>query len=130
MPHTIFAVKSDNMWRADKTYIIVDDSYFSQLFLMRTVSRIRPDFTLIGCADETMAMKELINGNKIDLIITRDIVSDGNVVEVLKSNSVRIPTILISQSDEKRAAGEGINMVQFILEPVAVSELSDAFGRV
>lgn len=77
-----------------------------------------------------MAMKELINGNKIDLIITRDIVSDGNVVEVLKSNSVRIPTILISQSDEKRAAGEGINMVQFILEPVAVSELSDALGRV
>ena len=118
------------MWCADKTYIIVDDSYFSQLFLMRTVGRIRPDFTLIGCADDTVTMKELIDGNKIDLIITRDIVSDGNVVEVLKSNSVRIPTILISQSDEKRAAGEGINMVQFILEPVAVSELSDALGRV
>lgn len=117
------------MCEKPKTYIIVDDSYFSQVFLSKTVSRIRPDFKLVGCADENICMKELIERNRINLIITRDTVNDVNVVNVLKNNNVKTPVILISQSAEKPDSRKDINMIGYILEPVAESDLAEALGH-
>lgn len=114
------------MCKKTKTYIIVDDSYYSRLFLSKTVSRIRPDFKLIGCADEIICMKELIERNRINLIITRDSINDGNVVNALRDNKVKTPVILISQSAEKSDFGKEVNMIGLILEPVSESDLTEA----
>lgn len=117
------------MCKKSKTYIIVDDSYFSQLFLSKTINRIRPDFKLIGCADDTICMKELIERNRVNLIIMRDTVNDGNVVSILKAKNVKTPIIVISQSTEKSDFWEEVNIIGSILEPVAESDLTEALRQ-
>lgn len=110
-------------------YIIANDSYFDMLFLCDITRRLRPDWLLAGTADETPQVIDMLGRSAIDLLVIKDRLSDGDIMESFSRHGVTTPVILISDKDRRDLATASLNLIDCILEPVAPSDLEAAFSN-
>lgn len=116
---------------ANKTskYIILEDIYYTALDISETVKRFRPNYRLIGMADETAEALSMIRSAQPDMLIADTSASDGDSISILKESSVNIPVIFISEYASLAEKARSLNMVDFILKPVTPPDIERALDR-
>ena len=115
---------------ADKSfkYIIVEDSYFQSLSLRIALAQLRPCMTLAGVADDIQGALGLLRYGDVDLVFTKQSVCDGNVTEDFKRLGIKVPLIVISESNDF-IGDEGINVIDSVIEPLTHDSLLRALER-
>lgn len=109
-------------------YIIVDDSYFQSLSLRIAFAQSRPCMTLAGVANDIQSALNLLKHGDVDLAITKQFVSDGNVKEAFKHFGIKVPLIVIYETNEL-IGEQDINVIDYIKAPLTHEALLSALER-
>ncbi|MGM9815747.1 MAG: response regulator [Lepagella sp.] len=110
-------------------YLILEDSYYTALDIQETIRRLRPGFRLMDITDDTATAICRIRQQRVDMMIADTSASDGDSIGKLTDASVRTPVIFISECGDAMGRAKRLNMVDYILKPVTLSDLSYALDR-
>lgn len=109
-------------------YILLEDEHISALGLKRTVSRLRPDWSLLAESDCTAEIPKMLNLTP-DLILSDIFLCDGVSADVFEKCSCTFPIILFSGYPEAKTHCKKIpNLISYIEKPVAHTDLEKAFS--
>lgn len=109
---------------------IIEDEYYAALELKRTLSLLRPDYVIVGQAEDVEGAIDFLSGHHIDLIIADIHLSDGYSFEVFDQlHLTDAPIIFTTAYAQYRERTACYSMVDFLLKPVAPDALEQALQR-
>lgn len=108
-------------------YILLEDEHITVLGLKRTVSRLRPAWSLIAESDSSADIPRLIKLTP-DLIISDIYLADGTSTDMFELHCCPIPVILLTGYPVATEHCHKVpNLVTYIEKPVAHTDLEQAF---
>lgn len=110
-------------------YVILEDVFYTAREIQMLVNRLRPEYKLIGIAEDFLEATLLIEENEVDLAICDIELSDATVFDVLDAltaDKAELPLIFISSNEKYKEKCFNKNTVAFLLEPLIKEELSEA----
>lgn len=110
-------------------YLILEDAYYTALDISETMSRLRPDYLMVGLYEEVSSAIHKLRQGGIDFIIADTEVADGNSIEVFAQVGILTPVIFISGYADQADFARNLNMADFILKPVTPVSLERALLR-
>lgn len=116
---------SDNIFE----YVMFEDEYLTRIALGRILSSLRPSWKMKGHCDTTHHIHGLISSSP-NLIISKMILSDGSVTEILTTYQGLPPIILYSEYPMPERLNEIIpTTIEYIEKPVSHIDLLNAINR-
>lgn len=107
-------------------YILLEDEPITALALRRTLSSLRPDWTLVGTSDLAADIPSLISLAP-DWIMADLFLCDGPSTEAIAEKSCRIPLVLLSGYPRPGWRDDAsANIVAFIEKPITRGMLEQA----
>lgn len=97
--------------------LIIEDAYYTSQELRLMVEKLRPNFSIVKIAEGVGEAIEFLKRDDTDLIIADANVSDGDTVEMLRSNEINIPLILLASYDKDNTKLRGMNLIDYIYLP-------------
>ncbi|MGN0238378.1 MAG: response regulator [Lepagella sp.] len=110
-------------------YLILEDSYYTALDIQETMRRLRPGFQLMDITDDTAEAIRRIRRQGVDMMIADTSASDGDSIGKLTDASISTPVIFISECRDSMERAKRLNMIDYILKPVTLSDLRCALSR-
>ena len=112
------------------TYALVEDEYYTAQELKTTMAYLRSNYVLLDQAEDVEGMVELLQNNKVDLLITDVQLSDGLCFDALNKLDVsELPIIFTTAYVQYREKAQQYNMVDFLLKPYPSEKLERAIKR-
>ena len=109
---------------------IIEDEYYAALELKRTLSLLRPDYVIVGQAEDVEGAIDFLSGHHIDLIIADIRLSDGYSFEALDQLCLtHVPIIFTTAYTQYRERAASYRMVDFLLKPIARAALQQALEK-
>lgn len=109
---------------------VIEDEYYAAVELKHTLGQLRPDYVLVGQAEDVEGAIEFLSGNHVDLIIADIRLSDGYCFEALDQlHLTDVPIIFTTAYAQYRERAASYSMVDFLLKPVAADALKHAFEK-
>ncbi len=109
-------------------YILLEDESITSLSLQRMISNLRPNYRLVAAKECALTVKDLLNDEGVDLIITDACVADCYCFDMLKGIGCRKPLIVYTAYDKFRKDFKGLNMIDFALKPISAKQLEDSLS--
>ncbi len=110
-------------------YIILEDEDIISLGLQHTISMIRPHYELLSAKESALDASELLNDDRVDLIITDVCYADGFCFEMLRSIGCNKPLIVFTGYEQYRDNFKGLNIIDFSLKPISPEQLERSLSR-
>lgn len=110
-------------------YIIVEDERFAQEEMKRMMQKLRPDYSLAGCAGTIKDAVSLLSDPGTDLMILDISLADGLGFEIFGHIRTDIPVIFTTAYDEYAIRAFKVNSVDYLLKPVEEDELESALSK-
>lgn len=112
------------------SYVLFDDEYLTTRYLERTVSRLRPGYSLIGATDSVRNIERIINTTHPDFIITGIRLSDGVSLHEYRRLNCTVPKVVFTAHSDYLSQLDGLNVVHCALKPVSEQEVERAVCNV
>ena len=109
------------------TYALVEDEYYTAHELKTTMAHLRSNYVLLDQAEDVEGMIELLQNNKVDLLITDIQLSDGLCFDALdKLKLSDLPIIFTTAYVQYREKAKQYNTVDYLLKPYSPEMLEKA----
>lgn len=114
-----------------KTHVfIIEDEYYAAVELKHNLSQLRPDYVLVGQAEDVEGSIDFLSGHHVDLIIADIRLSDGYSFEALDQlHLTHVPIIFTTAYAQYRERAASYRMVDFLLKPIARAALQQALEK-
>ncbi len=109
-------------------YILLEDESITSLSLQRMIGNLRPNYRLLAAKECALPVKDLLNDNSVDLIITDACVADCYCFDMLKEIGCTKPLIVYTAYDKFRDSFKGLNIVDFALKPISAEQLEESLS--
>jgi two-component system, LytTR family, response regulator LytT len=110
-------------------YIIFEDEPAALSRITRLMQELRPQYILIGTADNVEDARNLALTNSYDLILSDVQLSDGLCFEVFENVSISKPIIFITAYDEYAVTAFKYNGLHYLLKPINLELLLEAIQK-
>lgn len=110
-------------------YLIVEDERFAYLEIKRMMTKLYPDYLLMGRTESVEDTILFLNNNPVDFILLDIRLADGNCFEIFEQVQVSIPIIFTTAYDEHAIRAFKLNSIDYLLKPVEEDELSAALKK-
>lgn len=107
-------------------YCIFEDEYYTCRQLAETISALRPNYQLVGTADDCQGIRQCLDLAP-DLIVADINISDGLSSSTLLSMHCQIPIIAITGYYQDINQLEGLCQIACLLKPTSPQQLESAF---
>ena len=112
------------------TYALVEDEYYTAQEVKSTMAHLRTNYVLLDQAEDVEGMVDLLQNNKVDLLITDIQLSDGLCFDALNKLDVsKLPIIFTTAYVQYREKAQQYNMVDFLLKPYPPESLKQAIEK-
>lgn len=111
------------------TYLIVEDERFAYEEIKRMMTRLRPDYELVGRMDSVGQTVLFLKENTVDLILMDIRLADGSCFEIFEQVQVSTPVIFTTAYDEHAIRAFKVNSVDYLLKPVEEADLLAALMK-
>lgn len=111
------------------TYLIVEDERFAYEEIKRMMTRLRPDYELVGWMDSVGQTVLFLKENTVDLILMDIRLADGSCFEIFEQVQVSTPVIFTTAYDEHAIRAFKVNSVDYLLKPVEEADLLAALMK-
>lgn len=113
-----------------KRYVIIENEEFARRNLIRTVSRLRPDYQL---AYEGESVEEAVeyfrSASNIDLVLMDIELVDGNCFDIFRQVDTDVPVIFTTAYRDFAMDAFSVHAVDYLLKPVSESSLLKALVK-
>lgn len=109
-------------------YILLEDESITSLSLQHTIGILRPDYRLVAAKECVGDVLDLLNDDRVDLIITDVCLADCFCFEVLRSIGCTKPLIVYTGYEQFRDSFHGLNLVDFALKPISPEQLEESLS--
>jgi DNA-binding LytR/AlgR family response regulator len=99
-------------------YLIIEDESFATEELKRMISKLRPEWQLIGVADSVVAALHYLDEMQPTLIVADIRLSDGLCFDIFRQHPTDIPVIFTTAYDEYAIEAFRSNSVDYLLKPI------------
>lgn len=110
-------------------YIIFEDEPAALNRIIRLMQELRPQYELIGTADNIDDAKTLALTYTYDLVLSDVQLSDGLCFEIFENVTVSKPIIFITAYDEYAITAFKYNGLHYLLKPINLELLSEAIQK-
>lgn len=111
-------------------YVLLEDVFFISLDFEKTIRTLFPNFRLIAAVDGLEEMKAILHQTTEFSFVIADIDSNPTgFIRLMEQEAIKMPVILISAFPEYELYACKLNVVCFILKPVATEKLRDALTK-
>lgn len=107
-------------------YILLEEEPITSLGLRRMISSLRPNYRLVAVGECAFPIKDLLNDNSVDLIISEACLADCYSFEVLKEIGCTKPIIVYTVYEKFHDSFKGLNIVYFALKPISAEQLEES----
>lgn len=112
------------------TYALVEDEYYTAQEVKITMAHLLSNYVLLDQAEDVEGMIDLLQNNKVDLLITDIQLSDGLCFDALNKVDVSdLPIIFTTAYVQYREKAQQYNMVDFLLKPYRPETLEQAIKK-
>ena len=109
---------------------LIEDEYYAAVELKHALSQLRPDYVLVGQAEDVEGAIDFLSGNHVDLIIADISLSDGYSFEALDQlHLTNVPIIFTTAYAQYRERAASYSMVDFLLKPIDHVTLQEALDK-
>lgn len=108
-------------------YILLEDEYYTAEAMKLLMHQERPDYRLMGMADDLQGARRLLHLADVQLVISDIRLSDGTVFDAF--SSIETPVIFTTGYEKFREQTQQFNTVDFLLKPVNESSLKVALEK-
>ena len=109
--------------------IIFEDEPAALRRIKRLIKGIRPDYKLVGDADNIADGVALLNKTDCQLILSDIQLSDGLCFEIFEKTKSRIPVIFITAYNEYAIKTFDYNGIHYLVKPLAKEKLHKALNK-
>ncbi len=109
-------------------YILLEDESITSLSIQRMISNLRPNYRLVAAKECALPVRDLLNDEKVDLIITDACVADCYCFDMLKGIGCKKPIIVYTAYDKFREKFKGLNIIDFALKPISAQQLEESLS--
>ena len=99
-------------------YLIIEDESFATEELKRMISKLRPEWQLIGVADSVVTALHYLDEMQPTLIVADIRLSDGLCFDIFRQHPTDIPVIFTTAYDEYAIEAFRSNSVDYLLKPI------------
>lgn len=107
-------------------YLIIEDEYYARQELKAIIAQLRPEYRCVGEAEGVAEAVKFLNAHEVDLIVADISVCDGYSTEVFRQTGCQTPVIITTGYEQYRDQVSHINVVDYLLKPVAPSVLEQS----
>lgn len=109
--------------------LILEDEPAALRRIKRLIQDIRPDYNIVGDADNIEEAVECIESTSADLIISDVQLSDGLCFEAFDKTEYKAPIIFITAYDEYAIRAFDFHGIHYLVKPVLADKLNEAFNK-
>lgn len=109
--------------------LIFEDEPAALQRLTRMIREIRPQFTVVGTADNISDACHLVINTSFDIILSDIELSDGNCFEVFEKTNPEKPIIFITAYNDYAVKAFDFNGIHYLLKPINYEALTQAFVK-
>jgi len=109
--------------------IILEDEPAALQRLKRMLKDIRPEYTIIGSADNIADAHNLVKDADFDLILSDIELSDGTCFEVFEKKDPEKPIIFITAYNDYAIKAFDFNGIHYLLKPINYEALTQALVK-
>lgn len=109
--------------------LIVEDEELAAERLAGMVSKIKPGTTMLHILDSIEDTVNFLQNHPVDLLFLDVHLSDGKSFEIFEKASINIPVIFTTAYDQYALDAFKVNSVDYLLKPIAESDLKRALER-
>jgi two-component SAPR family response regulator len=109
---------------------LIEDEYYAGVEFKHTLRQLRPDYVLVGQAEDVEGAIDFLSCNQVDLIIADIRLSDGYSFEALDQLHLQdVPIIFTTAYAQYSKRATNYRMVDFLLKPIAPDALQQALEK-
>lgn len=97
---------------------IIEDEYYVLQGLLTMLHRLRPDYEVVGTADDVGGAAQLLSSGGLELLIADTQLSDGTCFDALSQSAGSVPVIFLSSLKAYRRQSEAYSPVDYLMLPV------------
>lgn len=90
------------------------------------ISSLRPNYRQVAVSECALPIKDLLNDNSVDLIISEACLADSYCFEVLREIGCTKPLIVYTAYEKFRDSFNGLNIIDFALKPISAEQLEES----
>lgn len=109
--------------------LIFEDEPAALQRLTRMIKEVRPQYTIVGTADNISDACHLVVNVDFDLILADIELSDGNCFEVFEKTNPEKPVIFITAYNDFAIKAFDFNGIHYLLKPINYEALTQAFVK-
>ena len=112
-------------------YALIEDEYFNRELLKTLITRLDPDFLLVGEAEGVTDGYELLRSTKLDVAFLDIKMPDGNGFDLLKKvEQIDFEVVFVTGFDEYAIKAFDHNALDYVLKPIDLDKLKQTLVKV
>lgn len=110
-------------------YIIIEDERFAYSEIKRMIGKLRPDYELVGWAQDVEQAVTLLKQSHADLAFADIRLADGLCFDAFEQCHTNTPVIFTTAYDDYAIKAFKLNSIDYLLKPIDEDDLSYALDK-